>query len=87
MVAIGVTFMIFSLFSFMFGPTMRLIYCGIGVIVFGMYLVFDTQYIVGGQNRKYSINKDDYIMGAMILYIDIINLFIFILDLLKGGKE
>ena len=84
MVVIGCAFMIFSLFSFLFGPTMRLIYCAIGVIVFGLYLIFDTQYIVGGQNRKYSISKEDYIMGAMILYIDIINLFLFILEILKG---
>ena len=48
MVVIGCAFMILSLFSFLFGPTMRLIYCGLGVIVFGLYLIFDTQYIVGG---------------------------------------
>lgn len=80
---IGCAFLVFSLFSFLFGSTMRLIYCVIGVIVFGFYLIFDTQYIVGGKNRKYSIDKDDYILGAMILYIDIINIFLFILDLMK----
>ena len=48
---IGCAFVIFSLFSFLFGPTMHLIYCILGVIVFGIYLVFDTQYIVGGNHR------------------------------------
>jgi protein lifeguard len=86
MIVIGCAFMVFSLFSFLFGPTMRLIYCVLGVIVFGMYLIFDTQYIVGGERRQYSISKEDYIMGAMILYIDIINMFLFILELLKGDK-
>ena len=86
MTVIGCAFMVFSLFSFLFGPTMRLIYCVLGVIVFGMYLIFDTQYIVGGERRQYSISKEDYIMGAMILYIDIINMFLFILELLKGDK-
>lgn len=84
MTVIGCAFMVFSLFSFLFGPTMRLIYCVLGVIVFGLYLIFDTQYIVGGEKRQYSISKEDYIMGAMILYIDIINLFLFILELLKS---
>ena len=74
MVVIGCVFMVLSLFSFLFGPTMRMIYCGIGVIVFGLYIIFDTQYIIGGERRQYSINKDDYILGAMILYIDIINI-------------
>jgi len=76
---LGAAFMIFSLFSFLFGPTMRIIYCVLGVIIFGIYLVFDTQFIIGGKNRKYTISKEDYILGAMMLYLDIINIFLFIL--------
>lgn len=82
---LGGAFMIFALFSFMYGPTMNLIYCIIGVIVFGIYLVFDTQYIVGGKNRKHHINRDDYIIGAMLLYLDIINIFLYILEII--GKK
>jgi FtsH-binding integral membrane protein len=39
---IGAGFCLFGLFSFMFGPTMHLIFCIIGVIIFGFYLIFDT---------------------------------------------
>ena len=39
---LGAVFLLFSIFSFVFGPTMRLVYCCIGVILFGVYLVFDT---------------------------------------------
>ncbi len=39
-------FFVFSLFSYFFGPTMRLIYCSIGVFIFGFYLIIDTQMIV-----------------------------------------
>ena len=79
---IGCAFLIFSLFAFMFGPTMHLIFCVLGVIIFGIYLVFDTQYIAGGKHRKYTISKEDYILGALILYIDIINIFIYLLEIL-----
>ena len=35
-------FILFGIFSFVFGPTMHLIYCIIGVILFGLYLIIDT---------------------------------------------
>ena len=39
---LGAIFCVFGLFSFLFGPTMYLIYCAIGVFIFGLYLVIDT---------------------------------------------
>lgn len=51
-----------------------------GVILFGLYLIYDTQLIVGGRNRELSI--DDYIIGALMLYIDIVRIFIEVLRLL-----
>jgi FtsH-binding integral membrane protein len=77
----------FSFFAMFFGPTMRLIYCTFGVMVFAVYLVFDTQLIVGGEGRSYQLNQEDYILGAIILYMDIINLFIYILEFLMRLKN
>ena len=39
----GFVFCVASLFSFMWGPTMNLIYACIGVILFSFYLIYDTQ--------------------------------------------
>lgn len=33
---------------FTYSPVLTNIYCGLGVIVFGIYLVFDTKLIIGG---------------------------------------
>jgi FtsH-binding integral membrane protein len=63
--------------------TMHLIYCILGVILFSFYLLFDTQLILGG--KRYECSIDDYILGAMILYLDIINIFLYFLQIL-GGK-
>jgi len=41
-------FIVFGLFSLFFGPTVHLIYCSLGVFLFGFYLIFDTQMIVRG---------------------------------------
>ena len=74
-------FMMLGFFSYLFGPTMRLIYCGIGVLIFSFYLIMDTQYIIGA--GKYDLERDDYILAAIILYIDIINIFLYVLQFLS----
>mmetsp|Transcript_1293 Transcript_1293/g.114 ORF Transcript_1293/g.114 Transcript_1293/m.114 type:complete len:86 (-) Transcript_1293:5-262(-) len=58
---------------------MYLIYLGFGVILYSLYLIYDTQLIVGKDEYHFKISIDDYILGAMVLYIDIIMLFIKIL--------
>lgn len=55
-----------------------------GALLFGLYLIYDTQLIVGKHSHKLSI--DDYVLGAMMLYIDIIQLFIYILRILGSSR-
>ena len=57
------------------------IYCGIGSLLFSFYLVYDTQLIVGGSHRKHQFSVDDYAVAAICLYIDIIQLFMYMLTL------
>ena len=45
------------------------------------YLVFDTQLMMGGKHQ-YSLSPEEYIFAALNLYLDIINLFLFILSLI-----
>ena len=54
-----------------------------GAIVFSIYIIFDTQLIIGNQQSALSI--DDYIWAAMMLYIDIVQLFLHILQII-GNK-
>ena len=49
------------------------------IFLFGLYLIYDTQLIVGKKANKYLI--DDYIRGAMNLYLDIIIIFLEILKI------
>ena len=57
------------------------VYAGIGALLFSMYLVYDTQLIAGGSHRKHQFSVDDYAVAAICLYIDIIQLFMYILAL------
>ena len=51
------------------------------IFVFGIFLVFDTQLIVG--KGKHRLSLDDYIIAALILYLDIITIFLYLLELLR----
>ena len=55
-----------------------------GVFLFSLYLIYDTQLIIG--NKKNFISTDSYIVGALMIYIDIATLFIKILRLFGKKK-
>ncbi|EDL84363.1 rCG41106, isoform CRA_b [Rattus norvegicus] len=60
---------------------LHLVYSALGTLLFSMYLVMDVQMMVGGRYH-YEIDPEEYIFAALNIYVDIINLFIFILDLI-----
>ena len=55
------------------------------VILFGFYLIFDTQLIIGRFSN--SLSLDDYILGALMLYVDIIRIFLEILKILAALQK
>ena len=66
---------------------MHLIFAYIGVAIFSFYIIYDTQLIMNGDRTDGDFDMDDHILAAVILYLDIINLFLKILQVLKGGEE
>lgn len=58
-----------------------------GAVLFSFYLIHDTQTIVDGKHSAYAISIDDYIFASLVLYLDIINIFLNILHLLGGGRD
>ncbi|CAK9035494.1 unnamed protein product [Durusdinium trenchii] len=62
--------------------TMRLVYSMCGVLVFSCFIVLDTQLIVGGKHSKFRFGVDDYCMAAINLYMDIVQLFLYLLQLM-----
>lgn len=43
--------------------------------------------IMGGSNRRETISPEEYIMAVMMLYMDIINIFLYILNLLNASNN
>ena len=81
---IALVFITAGIMCCIYGPALRLLYATLGVILFSFYLMVDTQMIVGGKHRKYQIDEDSYILAAVALYLDIINLFLYILEIMRG---
>ena len=74
-----------GLLIFLFGKNYvnDIIYSSISLLIFSLYLIYDTQLIYGKFGVEYKI--DDYIIAAINIYLDIINLFIQILKII--GKK
>ena len=69
---------------------MSFLLTALGVFLSSFYLIFDTQLILSGTyegHRRFEIDQDSYIMAALILYLDIINLFLYILKMLGDNKD
>jgi FtsH-binding integral membrane protein len=65
---------------------LNIFYASLGALVFSMYIVFDTQMMMGGKHQ-YSLSPEEYIFAALNLYLDIINLFLFILSIIGQARN
>ncbi|KAK6181690.1 hypothetical protein SNE40_009497 [Patella caerulea] len=65
---------------------LTLVYSSLGALLFCAYLVFDTQMMMGGKH-KYSLSPEEYVFAALNLYLDIINLFLFILSIIGNARN
>lgn len=52
--------------------------------IYSVYLIIDTQLIMGGKRQELSL--DNYVLGAAMLYIDIIQLFLNLLRILGDNN-
>lgn len=72
----AMTCLIFFLVGFYY--YLNVLFSGIIAMILVLYLVFDTQLVVGG-GRAYQLSSEEYITGALELYIDVIFIFLIIL--------
>ena len=63
---------------FPLGPTSYAVYSGISAIVFAGYIVYDTDNLI----KRFTY--DEYIWASVTLYLDILNLFLTILRVLRS---
>ncbi|XP_045477865.1 protein lifeguard 1-like isoform X2 [Harmonia axyridis] len=82
-----VVLLMFGLLTILFpNRTMILIYSSFGALLFGVYIIYDTQLLMGGGHAM-AISPEDYVVAVLTLYMDIINLFVLILNLVGGSSR
>ncbi|XP_063766454.1 fas apoptotic inhibitory molecule 2b isoform X2 [Eleginops maclovinus] len=66
-------------------PWLHALYAVGGAILFTLFLAFDTQLLLG--NKRYTISPEEYVFATLSLYLDIIYLFSFLLQIFGGGRS
>uniref|UniRef100_W5LXT7 Transmembrane BAX inhibitor motif containing 1 n=1 Tax=Lepisosteus oculatus TaxID=7918 RepID=W5LXT7_LEPOC len=70
--------------SYKYIPWLHMLYAAIGAIAYTLFLAYHTQLLIG--NRKHSISPEEYVFGALSLYIDIVQIFLFLLQLIGSSR-
>lgn len=86
-IGFGCSFMLLAssiLMIFFATPFLLCFYSSIVLILVMWFIVFDIQSIY--RLGKHGISKDDYIQAALILYLDVVNLFLHLLRLFGEQK-
>ena len=65
---------------FLGNPLLQVIISAVSAIIFSLYIAFDTQNIIRGR-------YDSPILAAINLYLDVLNIFVSLLQLLSISKE
>lgn len=66
--------------------TLDLLIAGCGALVFCCYLVYDVQLLISG-DHSCAISVDEPIVAALNIYVDLVNVFLFILQLLGRDED
>jgi len=78
---------IFGIMAVIFSSTgnnvLYTVYSSLMALLFSLFLVYDTQRIMGG--KKHSISPEDHIWASIEIYIDVVYIFLAILGI--GGRD
>ncbi|CDJ52301.1 hypothetical protein, conserved [Eimeria brunetti] len=69
----------------MFPRALYALYSALALVLFSFYLVIDTQLII--RRGSVRLEEDDYIVAAVMIYLDVINIFISLLRLFGERSE
>merc|ERR1719197_122522 len=93
--AVGMIFAVTGLFVFLpvtnlvkdenavsTGLNWKVLYASIAIVLFAIIMLFDTSQVIGGKSMMFELGPECYILGALQLYLEYINMFVLILVIL-----
>ncbi|XP_012938617.1 protein lifeguard 1 [Aplysia californica] len=78
-------FGMFTIFLVKYIPQMQLIYSCLGTVIFSVFLVMDTQSLMSG--KRYSLRPDMHVFAATLLFVDVVVLFLNILNIVGSQVD
>ncbi|MPC23216.1 Protein lifeguard 1 [Portunus trituberculatus] len=82
-----IVLMLFGILAIIFSSKiLSLVYSCLGALLFCFYLVFDTQLMIGG-HHKYALSPEEYVFAALTLYLDVVNIFMYILSIIGSSRS
>jgi len=72
---------LWGFFAIIFGVGTGYVYALLGCIIFCGYILFDTWLLMD------RLNPHEYVLASIMLYLDIINLFLYLLQLLSSSDD
>ncbi|XP_061111153.1 protein lifeguard 1 isoform X2 [Conger conger] len=70
---------------FFYSNVVQVVYGSLGAILYSVFLAVDCQLVMG--RKKYSLDPEEYVFASLILYLDIITIFLYLLILLGGSSS
>jgi FtsH-binding integral membrane protein len=72
---------LWGFFAMIFGIKTGYVYALLGCIIFSGYILFDTWLIMD------RLSPHEHVLAAIMLYLDIVNLFLYLLQLLSSSDD
>ncbi|KAL0966351.1 hypothetical protein UPYG_G00294210 [Umbra pygmaea] len=71
--------------SFKYIPWLHMVYAAVGAVVYTLFLAYHTQLLIG--KGKNSISPEEYVFAALSIYIDVVQLFLCLLQLVGAANR
>uniref|UniRef100_A0A3P8XK54 Transmembrane BAX inhibitor motif containing 1a n=2 Tax=Esox lucius TaxID=8010 RepID=A0A3P8XK54_ESOLU len=66
-------------------PWLHMVYAAVGAVVYTLFLAYHTQLLIG--KGKNSISPEEYVFAALSIYIDVVQLFLCLLQLFGAANR
>lgn len=83
LITVLITLFLFTIFQIFFpmGRIYEMVYGGIAVIVYSAYIIYDTDTLI--KNHSY----DQYIWASVSLYLDVLNIFLRLMQIFRAANR
>ncbi|XP_036452143.1 protein lifeguard 1 [Colossoma macropomum] len=83
---LAVDLLMFGFFTiFFYNSVVQVVYGCLGALLYSLFLAVDCQLVMG--REKYSLSPEEYVFAALVIYLDIIMIFLYILMILGGSSK